>query len=131
MGIIVFKGKGKGNNIGIGQAFSGLKGPERLLFSGGRLRQKYALANDVVIIVQQTIDALETEIGHAQMIAIGVDQSKTDPATPGFSNGANLGLIRGAGRFSSFQNHGTVSRLSPVFRGKSFVVFLNRFFMLL
>ena len=29
MGVIVFKGEGKGNNIGIGQAFSGLKGPER------------------------------------------------------------------------------------------------------
>jgi hypothetical protein len=62
------------------------------------------------------------------MIAIGIDQSKTDPATPGFSNGSNLGFIRRAGRFSSFQNHGAVSRLSSVFRGKSFVVFFESVF---
>ena len=111
MGVIVFKGEGKGDNIGIGQAFSGLKGPERFLFSGGRFRQKYAFADDMVIMVQQAIDTLETEIGHAQMIAIGIDQSETDPASPGFSDGANLGFIRPAGRFSSFQDHGAARRL--------------------
>ena len=102
MGVIVFKGEGKGNNIGIGQAFSGLKGPEGFLFSGGRLRQKYTFADDMIIMVQQAIDTLETEVGHAQMIAIGIDQSKTDAASPGFSNGANLGFIRPADGFSSF-----------------------------
>ena len=74
----------------------------------------------MVIIVQQTIDALKTEIGHAQVVAIGIDQCKTDPATPGFTNGSNLGFIRPVSRFSSFQNHGAVRRLSSVLRGESF-----------
>ena len=120
MGVIVFKGKGKGNDIDIGQAFSGLEGAERFLFFRARLRQKYALTDDMVIVVQKAIDALESEIGHGQVIAIGIDQRKTDPATPGFSNGSNLGFIRPVSRFSSFQDHGAVRRLSSVFRGELF-----------
>jgi hypothetical protein len=77
----------------------------------------------MVIVVQKAIDALESEIGHGQVIAIGIDQRKTDPATPGFSNGSNLGFIRPVSRFSSFQDHGAVRRLSSVFRGGSFLVY--------
>ena len=38
MGVIIFKGEGKGDDVGIGQALSGLEGAERFLLFGGRLR---------------------------------------------------------------------------------------------
>ena len=114
MRVIIFKGKRKGNDIEIRQALAGFERPQRGLPFKIGLGQKCPFAEDMLIIIQQAVDALKTEIGHPQMITIGIDQGETDAAAPGLSNGSDLGFIRLPGRFFSFQNHGTVRRLLPV-----------------
>ena len=42
--------------------------------------------------VEKAIDSLKSEIGHADMIAVGVNQDNTDLTAPLFSNGSDLGF---------------------------------------
>ena len=92
IGVVVFKRDGKGDDIGIGY------GPVRL--HGGRprclrravLRQKSSFADNMIKAVEKPIDGLKPEIGHADMIAIGIHQDNADFSVPLFSNGSDLGF---------------------------------------
>jgi hypothetical protein len=42
--------------------------------------------------VEKPIDSLEPEIGHADVIAVGIHQDNTDFSVPLLSNGSDLGF---------------------------------------
>jgi len=42
--------------------------------------------------VEQPIDRLKPEIGHADVVAVGIHQGNADFSAPLFSNGSDLGF---------------------------------------
>ena len=68
--------------------------PERRIITALRLVRRIvegALADNVGSPVEQSVDRLQSQIGHAQVIAVWVDQGHRQSSAPVFDYGAALG----------------------------------------
>ena len=61
--------------------------------------------------VEKPIDSLKPEIGHADVIVVGINQDNADFSAPLLSNGSDLGFNWLPSRFSGFSYHVAGCRL--------------------
>ena len=49
---------------------------------------KYPFADDIRVTIQQAVDDVDSQVGHAYIIRVRVDEGYRDSTTPVFNNGA-------------------------------------------
>ena len=81
-----------GDDVGIGQGSVRLHGGWPCLFRCARFRKKCSFTDNMIKAVEKPIDGLKPEIGHAHVIAIGINQGNADSGVPRFSDGSDLGF---------------------------------------
>ena len=87
--VIVLKGNGESHDVARTKRQAGLQGNQRLAGPGqgiqvGWFREKGPLADDVVPFVQVAVHGLKPQVGHAQVVGIGIRQGDTDGLPAGF-----------------------------------------------
>ena len=105
MGVVIFKGKGKCNNVHIAEGFSRFEGFQPVFRGWIVFRQEGSFTNDVIIAVEQTVKCLKTQIGHADMVPVGIYQGYPDPSAPGFADRTDFGLCQFPVKFVRFRYH--------------------------
>ena len=69
-------------DVEIGNRLARLNGADRACYLIFFLREKGPFAYHMIHAVQQTVYGLETEIGHADTVGVGIDQRDRDTSLP-------------------------------------------------
>ena len=87
--VVAFEGDRERQDVGRGHPTARLEGGQ----AAGRgvgLRQENPFADDVLKRVEQTVDRLQAQVGHADRVPVGVGQGDARPPAPGLADRADF-----------------------------------------
>ena len=95
VGVVPFEGDGEGEHVEVADGGVGLDGPERLARGDLRrqflaAREEYALAHDIVQLVEEPVDRLEAQVGHSDEVRVRERERDAKAAAVRFADVADF-----------------------------------------